>query len=459
MRTIKHQNTQFRGNSVKDESVTLISSPELNRQARRSLQEDQQTIYNFLFKLVRRSSPEVVLQEFRKMFIEPVYKLNSEPLQALYRIVLANNETEFINTLKRCCYILINNWDSTRQHQAIRHLVDIFPKRISHHAVPLKLYRISNWMNNFVNSKDFEDLKVFAFRYDSDKAQHWSDRYTSYLLVPQYIESNNPVEQRQAAKTLAKQLRDKFKLDLAMYTARSISPVAKENPSSNPTGLGEKLVDVIKNLVARQGELKYNELARIFLRQTHKLNYKQFKLSLHKYLTFCFAETPVNTTISNKLTEKLQFLHPEYEEQKINRLFLIKTCQSLIDDLTITDQEYPSELFVLLLSQKKTITLIILLLKIVLICPHSRNHLDTCIADLIRHYKELPEQECQWVINFVEIFNIAFTIYTEDVEYNLVKLDEQGNSESIISGENYRLFSQVRLNTKVEQINFSQDSL
>ncbi|MGA9381491.1 MAG: hypothetical protein WBV73_22255 [Phormidium sp.] len=449
MTTIKHQNTEVTGNSAKDESVTLISSLELNTQARRNLQEDQQTIYNFLFKLVRISSPAVVLQEFRKMFIEPVYDLNSEPLQALYRIVLVNNETEFINTLKRCCYILVNNWDSTRQHLAIRHLVEIFPQRISHHAVPLKLYRISNWMNKFVNSKDFEDLKIFAFRYDSDKPEHWSDRYTSYLLVPQYIECNNPVEQRQAAKTLAKQLKDKFKFDLAMYTARSISPGVKENSSINPTGLGEKTVDVIKKLVARQGEFKYNQLARIFLSQTQDLNYEEFKISLHKYLTFGFIETPVNTIISNNLTAKLKFLHPEYEGQKINRLFLLKTCQFLIENLTIKYQKSPSELFILLLSQKKTITLVILLLKIVLICPHSRIHLDTCIADLIRHYKKLPEQECEWVINFVEIFNIAFTIYTEDVEYNLVKLDQQGNSESIVPGENYRLFSQIRLNNKI----------
>lgn len=456
MTTIKHQNTEFIGNSTKDESVALISSLELNTQARRSLQEDQQIIYNFLFKLVRRSSPEVVLQEFRKMFVEPVYDLNSQALQALYRIVLLNNETEFINTLKRCCYILINNWDSTRQHQAIRHLVEIFPQRISHHAVPLKLYRISNWMNNFVNSKDYEDLKVFAFRNDLGKAVHWSDRYTSYLLVPQYIQSNNPVEQRQAAKTLAKQLKDKFKFDLAMYTARPISHAAKENPATNPTGLGENLVDVIKILVASQGELKYNQLARIFIGQTQNLLYEEFKLSLHKYLIFGFSEKPVNTTIAHKLSKILTSLHQEYEGQKINRLFLLKTCQFLIDNLTITYQEYPSELFVLLLSQKKTLTLVILLLKIVLICPSSRNHLDICIADLIRHYKKLPEQECQWVINFVEIFNIAFTIYTEDVEYNLVKLDEQENNESIMPGENYRLFSQVRLNPKIEKIKFGQ---
>ncbi|MFB2833206.1 hypothetical protein [Floridanema evergladense] len=456
MTTTKHQHTKFTDNSTNDESVTFISSIELNTQARRTLQEDQQTIYNFLFILVRKKSSELVLQEFRKMFIEPVYDLNSEPLKALYRIVLLNNETEFINTLKRCCYILINNWDSTRQYQAIRNLVEIFPQRISHYAVPLKLYRIGNWMNKFVNSKDFEDLKVFAFRYDEGKANHWSDRYTSYLLVPQYIESNNPAEQRQAAQTLAKQLRDKFKLDLAMYTARSISSPTKENAATNPTGLGEELLDVIKILVARQGEFKYNELARIFIKQTHNLNYEGFKLSLHKYLTFGFTENPTNTNISNKLLEKLKLLNPEYEGQKINRLFLLKTCQFLIENLTIAYQEYPSELFILFLSQKKTLTLVILLLKIVLICPNSRTHLETCIADLIRHYKKLPEQECQWVINFVEIFNLAFTIYTEDVEYNLVKLDTPRNNESIMATENYRLFSQVRLNTKIEPIKLNQ---
>ncbi|HEY9299670.1 MAG TPA: hypothetical protein VIQ31_25565, partial [Phormidium sp.] len=77
MTTIKHHNAELTGNSATHESLKLISSQELNKQARHSLQEDQQIIYSFFLKLVRKTSAEMVLQEFRKMFIEPIYDLKS----------------------------------------------------------------------------------------------------------------------------------------------------------------------------------------------------------------------------------------------------------------------------------------------------------------------------------------------------------------------------------------------
>ncbi|MBD3559818.1 hypothetical protein H6S82_13235 [Planktothrix sp. FACHB-1355] len=338
-----------------------------------------------------------------------------------------------------------------RQHQAIRELIDIFSDSvISQRTTSVNLSRLRKWLKNFITSKDYEELKIFSLKHEEGEKGHWSYRYTSYLLVPQYIDRTNPVEQRKAAKTLAKQLKDKFKLDLAMYTARANS-VEKENTMpKNPTGLGDEVLNVIKMLVARRGQFNYVNLANIFTQQTQYITYKEFKISLVKYLIFCLNDKDLAMVISAKLSDKLNSLYENHDNEEINNLLLQKTCQHLIEYLTTENHQLPSELFLVLIFQKTPLILVILLLKIVLICKPSRLHLEACIADLIRYYEQFPEEDCQWVINFVEIFNVTFTIYAEDVEYNLVKINNDRADGTMVEWEDYRVFSQLKGEPKAD---------
>ncbi|HEY9297659.1 MAG TPA: hypothetical protein VIQ31_15095, partial [Phormidium sp.] len=98
------------------------TSIQLNGQGSR-LQQSQDIIYRFLLNIVRQWPPEMVLQEFKNLFIYQTEVAKPEVLQALYKIVFENDETEFRNTLKRSCYILINNWDATRRRKSIQDLI------------------------------------------------------------------------------------------------------------------------------------------------------------------------------------------------------------------------------------------------------------------------------------------------------------------------------------------------
>jgi hypothetical protein len=80
--------------------------------------------------------------------------------------------------------------------------------------------------------------------------------------------------------------------------------------------------------------------------------------------------------------------------------------------------------------------------------------LETCIAKLIEYYVDYPEDECKWVVNFFEIFNITLAIHADNVQYNLIKMEVKnpdGKSETAI--ENYRVFSQLRdgMNSEVDR--------
>lgn len=410
-------------------------------------QQAQEMIYQFLLTLVRKQPPATVLREFKQLFIDyDSCGSNAEVSRAIAELIFTNNEKEFRNTLKRSCYILVNNWDTARNHASIKELVDLFAEsKISKKSLSSNINRLRTWLTNFANSQDYYDLKLFLIKYGYGGKKHWSHRYTSYLLVPQYTNFNNPIEQREAARSLSRTLKDQFKFDLAMYTARSQSCCVINQKPINPTGLGEEVLRFIKMIVAKRGTFSYENLANIFLEQTKDINYKHFKHCLQNYLIFSVAHKDFVEVLSKKLSEKLELLYETYNQENIDDALLLRTSNRVIEYLTTEDQNEPSGLFILLLSQGNPLTLVIVLLKIILICPNARTHLENCIAKLIQYYVGYPEEECQWVVNFFEVFNITFAIHAGNVQYNLIKMEEKiWDGKSELAQERYRVFSQLR---------------
>lgn len=395
-----------------------------------TLVQAQQVIYDFLLEIVKIWHPEDVLEEFQHLFIHHTESVSSQTLPALHVILFANDEQEFRNTIKRCCYILVNNWEVARQFDAIQSLVDVFSDPlIQRRTLSPTLKRLRQWLTRFLESDDFEELRLFAARYAEERTlnrpDEWAARYTSYLLVPQYINETNPVEQRQAARALSRRLKEKFKYDLAMYTAYSHSNQAQGGMVENPTALGDSALRLVKAIVARRGEFSYKNLARLFLSQVEGSNYGEFKISLTRYLLYTVSSNPIAERIKESLDTRLVDLYTEADPQPLDSSLVLRTSNRVVDYLMTEDLEQPSPLFSLVLSQGNALTLAIILLKLVLISRHTLPYVEARIASLIRYYEQFPRSECQWVINFLEVFQITFAIYGENIEYNLVKVDPQ----------------------------------
>ena len=419
------------------------------KQSRRNLPKAQEAIYEFLLEIVKSWSPDDVLKEFRHLFIHHSDTVSSNTLPYLYEIVFANQEQEFRHTLKRSCYILINNWDITRNRESIQKLIQLFSDPILYkYTISPTLKRLREWLRSFIASSDFQELKLFTARYD--ERLHWSQRYASYLLVPQYINLENPMEQRQAARNLSRKLKEKFKFDLAMYTALSqaaLPPeaIAKDRKFDNPTSLGDEVLRLIKRIVAKRGFFSYPNIAHIFINQTQSLSYGAFKQSLLEYLIFSVEQDEFAITLKSQLAEKLDLLYTDHDDKIINNALILRTANRVIEYLTTENHQEPSSLFVLLLSQGNSLTLVVVLLKIILICRYARTHLEARIADLIRYYSNYSEEECQWVVNFFEMFRIITAIYTENIEYNLVNMTESCSRPQIQADMTaYRIFSQLK---------------
>lgn len=401
----------FDATSLPDEqpSETLNSSEHIG-----SIEAAQEIIYSFLLDIVKQQSPEIVLQEFKNLFIQDTDSSNSKSIQAIYEIVFANKQEDFHYTIKRSCYILLNNWIAKRKPQYIQQLIEILNDPIiRRRSLSPIIARLRNWIQLFVSSQDYQELELYAQTKVQQEQRKSSNRYTSLLLATQYNNIDNPIEQREAARNRAQQLKFRFKFDLAMYMARFESASVNHH-LKNPTEVGDEVLRIIKIIAAKRDGASYTNFAEAFVKQAQQQNYQEFKQSLQKYL-MCNGESQKFIDILNStLSQKIEFLYKGYEEKKPTEAMILKTCNKLIDSLTTEDRQKPSGLLVSLISEGHPLTVVVLLIKIVLICRPTRTHLESCMADLIRYYEKYPEK-CGWMINFVEIYNIMFAIYADEM--------------------------------------------
>ncbi|NEP60213.1 MAG: hypothetical protein F6K31_24955 [Symploca sp. SIO2G7] len=427
--------------------VDRISDSFNPRRRHQDVQQAQQIIYDFLLDIVKSWPAEDVLKEFQGLFLQHHETIGTSAVSALYTILFANSCEEFHNTLKRSCYILINNWEVAREYESIRDLIQLFSdSAIYKISVSPTIKRLRHWLQNFIKSDDFQDLKLFVQNRFSHEDPHWSRRYTAYLLASQYIDASNPLEQREAARAMSQRLRNKFKFDLAMYTAHFQKSSTGHARRHNPTMLGDSALRVIKALVAKRGMFSYRNLARIFHEQTRGLGYASYKSSLVEYLLFSAAKSDVMVTLETRLLQKLAGLYVKFNDRLLDPSLVLLTSNRVIDYLMTEDSETPSSLFSLLLTNGRPLTLAIVLLKLILVSPNSHPYLDARIADLIRYYEQFPREECQWIINFLEIYGVTLAICGSDVQYNLVHIqqDELGTSNpETASLDEYRIFSQI----------------
>jgi hypothetical protein len=404
----------------------------------------QQQIYDDLLEAVRKLPPVEALAEFESVFFGHSNTLDADVSPFLYKILFADNELEFRNTLKRACYIFVNNWDLSRQGDMLHMLLELFDQpSLSKSTLSPSLKRLRKWLLNFASSQDFDELQLFATqRLDCARGGgSWSTRYTAYQLIAQYINEDNSLEQREAARTLSRRIKNKYKHDLAMYTAFSQSSSRVNQKYLNPTVLGDEVLRLIKAILVRRGQYSYRNVARLFQQQTHGSAYCDYKESLLEYLCFSISDLTFLGLIETQLSKKLPSLYQEYDADTVDPSLNLRTCNRLIDYLTTEDENTPSVLFARMLAQGNPLNIVVILLKVILVSPNSQLYLEARLADLISYYKQFVENECQAIIQFLEICGVTFAIYSDNVEYNLVQVSPTQHGSDSHPLEEFRIFS------------------
>ncbi len=400
------------------------------------------SICKFLIQIVNQWSPEKVIDEFEQIFVNLNCTKNPEINQGLNRLVIDQSQSIFSSILKQSFYILINNWTINKDHEYIEDLLERI-ESVNHQEerISPSVNLLRKWTYSFLQSQDYQDIRHYALNSDTQ----WVSRYRSYLLSTQIHRSQSPV-QHQATANLAQQLKEKFRFDLAMYVAHSQSSRSQTQKPTNPTQLGDEALNLIKKTISTERVLSYAHQADLFLKQTQNFNYQDFKESLLNYLMLHICSRYPANQIRETLQIKLNKFNAPDDFKTITKSQISKTCKQLIRLLTTENNKSPSTSFSLLVERGNYLTLVILLLKTTLVCKSAHSHLECCIANLIEHYQNYEQEKCQHFINFLEVFNLVFALFTANVEYHLVNLntDKSSCEESSTELDTYRLFCQFK---------------
>jgi uncharacterized protein YjbI with pentapeptide repeats len=406
-------------------------------------QSCQRVIYSFFIDIVNQWDSEKVIEEFEQLFLELSSNHSSNNIQALNWILVEKNEEVFQSTLKRCFYILINNWNIDRNCKANHNLIltvenSLQATKYYHHLSPhLKCLR--KWVRHFTQSQDYQKIRHFALSH----TQSWTHRYESYLLTPSALDPDISQDQRKTALKLAQDIKEKYKFDLAMYVTRSDCPTSSSESQSNPTQLGQDVITLIKKTLSTQKIISYDNLAKLFLEQTKNIEYSAFKIALLNYLGLSSEKQHPVPYIRDKFCQKLDKLESVHTQLLVDKSLISKICQQLIQILTTENGQSPSNCFCLLVSQGNYLTLVLLLLKLILISRLNKTYIEQKIANLIHYYQGLGEEKCQKFIQFLEVFNLVFTLFTTNIQFHLVKVQPQDTpTEKNI--DSYRLFCQLK---------------
>jgi hypothetical protein len=170
----------------------------------------------------------------------------------------------------------------------------------------------------------------------------------------------------------------------------------------------------------------------------------EYKENIQKYLLFSSIDNPgFIKCIKHHLQQNLSQWKVDRNEEIIDKILILRICNRIIDILTTDNPQEPGLLFHLLMSQGNSLILVILLVKMVLISPYSRTHLEIRISQLISYYQNYPVDECQELIDFLEVFNITFAIYSGNIEYSLINMKSNTQIFHIQSDlGDFRVFSQ-----------------
>ncbi|WP_271251839.1 hypothetical protein [Pseudanabaena sp. Chao 1811] len=411
-----------------------------------SLEQAQQHIYNFFLSIVKNYQADEVLNQFDKLFIRYEEIDSTKAYYALGEIIFYNKEDEFKNTLLRCCYILNNNWAINGNINLCHRLVDLFLSNSI--GIPTRIYKLKKlreWLQRFVRSEEYNTLRSLSGRAGVSKSYHnWSDRFSAYLLTSEYTDCNKPIEQRQYAETLARKIKRQFKFDLAMYTARIDSNPNVNPHRPNPTTLGDGVLILIKRVLNKQGHEDLRSVAKRFRHHMSGMTLAEFKDHLLSYLGISRDDLDIPEVMRLTVVEKLKHFQEHQDQELITLSSIHIVCNRILQYLLLNERRNPSDFLQLSLESNNFLGYVILLLKVVLICPRSRLYLESYIAELIKFYSSYDEVECRSFINFLDVVNVTLAIFDEDTDYSLVKMRDLENDFPDVNLDNYRVFSQSK---------------
>jgi hypothetical protein len=398
----------------------------------RQTASDEQLLYAHLLNCVEVESPNVLIERFRRLFIDGVGYPNPEVRQALERIVASNlAEREFMFLLNRSCHILINRWLKHPQYQgAIPKLIALFESVPAKSVLNRTTQRLRERVQRFTKTEQYLALSRLAQVIGRSDGNGNADAKPLGTLINRYpylyehclLTNDSTDEQRQKIWLIRDQKQRKFEIDLSKYItyqqlqgSPNASVEARKNLqiAKNPTLLSDRQLDfALKQFVGKvDGANTYRDLAQQFITYSSRTrSYRTFKEELYEYLTDSIDPKNGKNQFNQQLYKHLQSTLPQNDSQKLSDVLLVGTCRKLLNFLVVESSQQPNHYIFCNLTANFGITPTIgLLLKIALICRQVKPYLEKRFSILFNHYEAYTKDKVEWLVESLENLNIAFS--------------------------------------------------
>ncbi len=397
--------------------------------------DEEQVLYDYWLDRVRTDSPEELIEDFRRLFIEGRGYQEAPIYLALERLVKAKDaEIRFYYFFNRCCHILVNRWQMQSTCQpAILELVSLLDNLPSpgpgHYSTANTLRHL---VKKFTLSDDYVKLqrlaRIISSQYSEETAPCVGtliNRYP-YLYDHCLLSDESPREQRQTVRRIKVKTERCFEVNLSHYVTYQVrlgqvahTPKTSEEagriiqPVKNPTLLNDKELNrALKHYLGTvAGNYTYKELSQNFLANTvYTPTYKDFKNDLYDYLitSLDYGKGQFN----QKLDDILQNTLPHCDQQKPSEFLRLRTSSQLLNYLVVESGQKPDHyIFMDMITNMGVTRTVGLLLKLILICPQAKPHLDKRFAILFNHYESYSCDQVPWLVKSLENLQVAFSIH------------------------------------------------
>ncbi|MBW4550806.1 MAG: hypothetical protein KME35_06820 [Aphanocapsa sp. GSE-SYN-MK-11-07L] len=403
---------------------------------------DEQLVYDHLLLWVQAELPEQVIDRFKSLFFVAFGTSDWEVQAALDRIAaLPDAQTSFKLFFNRCCYILINRWQSQPQFQ------DAVPEFFALLETPLNpplaglarsqsVKRLRSLVKSYLQSSHYNQLcrtAQFLLEDEQDVSQikkHGSRpligliRRYPYLYSHCLLSDDSSFEQKQAIQRAQGKAQKQFEVDLSQFltyelrrqSARMIQPV--KNPTLLTEGELKLAMKQFVGKVDRNGS--YREMANRFTVQSSQIRTCQgFKDDFYEYLTNTVDTQFGGGRFHNQLHDYLNSIAAANSSQPFNDFALVRTCNQVLNFLVVESPQRPQHfVFMDLLNNVGTTATVGLLLKIVLVCKKVKPYLEKRFAILFSHYETQSRSNVQWLVNCLEQLNIAWSTHFGSLDFS-----------------------------------------
>ena len=408
---------------------------------------EEQVIYDYLLQHVRTDSPEQLIEDFCRLFIEVRSCHDSELFVALEQMVKQQNiEYQFNYFFNRCCHILINAWQMQPQLQsAIPELValleNLAPPRRGHHNTA---NRVRYLVKNFTQSDQYVKLQRLARVINSKQTPTNANsignlihRYP-YLYNHCLLGEESSQEHQQTVRQIKVQTQRRFEVNLSRYVTYKVrlaqmahSPQLSQSESriiravKNPTLLNDKELNrALRHFVGTvDSGYTYKSMSQNFLSHTvHTKNFGQYKDDLYEYILGSLDAKYTKGQFNKNLYQLLQNTLPECNHQKPSELLMLRTSSQLLNFFVVESSNKPDHyVFVDMISNMGVTQTMGVLLKIILISRKVKPYLEKRFSILFNHYESFTKEGVPWLVKSLENLQVAFSVHFGKVDLSCLK--------------------------------------